>query len=301
MTLVWDSGAYEGGTLLVLLALADWAQDDGCKVFPKMETLAQKARLSVRGAQMCVATLRQDGVIEEVAPARRGRATEYKIVLHTLKELHRKDCTAITSGEAGNANGVQSATVGVQSVASHIDNHQEPPLEPSYASARESWAKVWAAFKTWPGLPAGASEQRARTVWERMAAELPADLVARVKAHGAALARDNAARGKAGHALVIHPHNWLERDRGWEAYGPEGDPAVAEEIDPSVWEGEASRLVAAVGPGVFRAWFGEAAFVAGPPVVITLPKRFQAKWVANNYGPLLQRLYGEDLEIKVAA
>jgi hypothetical protein len=223
MTLVWDSGFYEGGTLLVLLALADWAQDDGSKVFPKMETLAKKARLSVRGAQMCVAGLRDDGVIQEVAPARRGKATEYKIVLSTLKELHRNECTAITSGEVSGAIGVQSATVGVQSVASHIDNHQEPSVEPSLSRevSPAAWKKIWQAFKTWPGLPAGASEQLARTVWQRMAADLPSDLEWRIRAHGTALARDNAARGKAGMALVVHPHNWLERDRGWESYSAE--------------------------------------------------------------------------------
>lgn len=222
MTLVWDSDAYEGGTLLVLLALADWAKDDGTSIFPKLDTLAQKARLSVRGAQMCMARLRQDGVIVEVSPARRGRAAQYKIVLELVKNIHRNDCTAIPSGEPESAIGVQSATVGVQSAASHIDNHQkEPPIEPSNASAREGWAVVWRAFKTWPGLPAGASEQRARQAWERMRAELPPDLVGRIHAHGFAIARDNESRGGAGRALVVHPHNWLERDRGWESYGAE--------------------------------------------------------------------------------
>ena len=51
-----------------------------------------------------------------------------------------------------------------------------------------------------------------------MAGDLPSDLEWRIRAHGTALVRDNAARGRAGCALVVHPHNWLERDRGWEAY-----------------------------------------------------------------------------------
>lgn len=220
MTAVWDSNAYEGGTLLVLLAMADWAKDDGSSVFPTMDTLAQKARLSVRGAQLCVARLKEDGAIVQVNPARRGKATEYKIVLDRVKELHRNNCTAISSGEIAGSVGVQSATVGVQSDVSHIDNRQEPSVEQSLTRAKE-WKSVWQAFKTWPGLPAGASEQLARGTWQRMAAELPADLERRIRAHGAALERDNAARGRAGRALVVHPHNWLERDRGWESYAVE--------------------------------------------------------------------------------
>jgi hypothetical protein len=221
MTQIWDCDAYEGGTLLVLLAMADWAQDDGTRVFPSMKTLAQKARLSVRGAQNCVARLKRDGVIFEVNSARRGRPTEYKIMLDRVKELQRNGCTATASPENAGIVGVHSATVGVQSDASHIDNHQEPSVEPSLSQAREPWAKVWAAFKTWPGLPVGASEQRARQAWERLGPDVPGDLVARIRAHGAALDADNANRGRAGALLVTHPHNWLERDRGWEGYAPE--------------------------------------------------------------------------------
>lgn len=235
MTAVWDSDAYEGGTLLVLLALADWAADDGGKVFPKMQTLAHKARLSVRGAQVCMARLRDDGVIVEVSPARRGKGTEYKIMLDRVKDLHRNDCTAISSGEVTDAVGVQSATVGVQSDVSHIDNHQEPSVEPSYAredAPQVGWKKVWQAFKTWPGIPAGASEFRARAAFDRMEPILPADLLDRIRAHGDEIVRQNAARGaRVGGLLVTHPHNWLERDRGWEAYVPEKLPSPEQIAD----------------------------------------------------------------------
>jgi hypothetical protein len=228
MTAIWDSGLYEGGTLLVLLALADWAADDGTKVFPKIATLAEKARLSVRGAQLCMARLKEDGVLVEVMGARRGKAAEYKIVLVRVQELHSNECTATISGEPENAIGVHSETVGVQSDASHIDIHQEPSVEPPYAGeeALSRWPEVWAAFKTWPNLPDTATEARAKAVTTRMLAELPAldVLAARVLAHGQRLRAGNERRGRfLGSQPSTAPHNWLERDRGWEI---ETEPAV---------------------------------------------------------------------------
>jgi len=44
MTKVWDCGRYEKGELLVLLALADWADDAGV-CFPGVPKIAAKSRL----------------------------------------------------------------------------------------------------------------------------------------------------------------------------------------------------------------------------------------------------------------
>jgi hypothetical protein len=228
MTAIWDCKAYEGGTLLVLLAMADWADDTGGKVYPKLDTLAEKARLSIRQTQYCLGRLKADGAIEQVAPARRGKGAEYKIVLDRVQKLHRNECTAISSGEADRADGVQSATVGVQSATLHIDKPSEEPSV-THQRARDGWAEVWAAFKTWPGFSVRASEHLAKAAWERMAAELPLDLVARIRAFGDALAQESARRGRAGPALAEHPHNWLEKSRGWEAVVVESvDQAKAE-------------------------------------------------------------------------
>ena len=45
MTRVWDESKQRGGALLVLLAIADFADDEG-KAFPSVQTLAAKSRLS---------------------------------------------------------------------------------------------------------------------------------------------------------------------------------------------------------------------------------------------------------------
>lgn len=62
MTQVWEKAPYTEGTLLALLALADWADDDGI-CWPKVDQLALKARLSRSGAEFCLRKLREDKAI----------------------------------------------------------------------------------------------------------------------------------------------------------------------------------------------------------------------------------------------
>jgi len=62
MNAVWNDAPYSGGTLLVLLALADWANDDGI-CWPKRPQIARKARLTESGAKFCLRQLRKDGAI----------------------------------------------------------------------------------------------------------------------------------------------------------------------------------------------------------------------------------------------
>ena len=57
---VWAQAPYGGAALLTLLALADYADDDG-NSYPGMETIARKARISVRGVQKIMVVLKADG------------------------------------------------------------------------------------------------------------------------------------------------------------------------------------------------------------------------------------------------
>jgi hypothetical protein len=77
MTAVWDHAAVEGGTLLVLLAMADWANDDGTGVYPKQGTLARKARLKERQVRNCLAELEDRGYIER--DGKRGHVVNWRV------------------------------------------------------------------------------------------------------------------------------------------------------------------------------------------------------------------------------
>lgn len=100
MTAVWDKTPYEGGALLVLLALADWANDQG-KCWPSVASIARKARLNERQVYNVLRTMRADGVISCEAGGGRGKASVYTINtakiaglpdLETLQSATPKPC-----------------------------------------------------------------------------------------------------------------------------------------------------------------------------------------------------------------
>jgi hypothetical protein len=82
MSAVWDSKVYRGSTLLVLLSLADCANEHGV-CWPSVATLARKARLSHRSAERIVSRLISDGLVS--APSRTGPgSTHYTLNLQAL-------------------------------------------------------------------------------------------------------------------------------------------------------------------------------------------------------------------------
>jgi len=72
MSAVWDSGVTDKGELLVLLALADFCNDEGT-CWPSVGAIARKARMTERGVQKITARLCERGVLEiNTQAARRG-------------------------------------------------------------------------------------------------------------------------------------------------------------------------------------------------------------------------------------
>lgn len=66
MTAVWDSQRYDAGTLLVLLAMADYANDEERTCHPSASRLAARSRLSRRQVMRILERLKTDGVITPV-------------------------------------------------------------------------------------------------------------------------------------------------------------------------------------------------------------------------------------------
>jgi hypothetical protein len=76
LTAIWDSGQYDKTTLLVLLALADQANDAGV-CWPSVPTVAARARCSERHVQRVIAGLESDGVL--TIQHRAGTSNLYRI------------------------------------------------------------------------------------------------------------------------------------------------------------------------------------------------------------------------------
>ncbi len=84
MSAVWhDATQYSEGTLLVLLALADWANDEGW-CWPSMAAIARKARLSERQVYRIVDELESDGVVQRKKGGGRGKTARFRIVVPRL-------------------------------------------------------------------------------------------------------------------------------------------------------------------------------------------------------------------------
>jgi hypothetical protein len=105
MSLVWERAPYTAGSLIVLLALADWANDEGV-AWPSMERLAQKARIDRRSAQRIVRQLERDGVLEIEAGG--GRAKQHKYV---LKMETAAKCRPLYASENGDISDIKTATL----------------------------------------------------------------------------------------------------------------------------------------------------------------------------------------------
>ena len=95
MTKVWKSAPYKGQTLLALLALADWADDEGY-CFPGIRQIAKKSRQSERNAQRCIHRMVRDGllIVHEAGGGRReggkmGHRPTYQINTDNLSPFQK--------------------------------------------------------------------------------------------------------------------------------------------------------------------------------------------------------------------
>lgn len=83
MSWVWRESNAKGPALLILLAIADHAADDGSNAYPAMSTLAAKARVSERTAQRCVSQLVDMGELEVRRCEGKHRTNVYRLPMRS--------------------------------------------------------------------------------------------------------------------------------------------------------------------------------------------------------------------------
>jgi helix-turn-helix protein len=118
LTRVWRDSQHKGGTLLVLLAIADYAEDNGV-AFPSVATLAKKARMTPRNVQYALRALERSGELQ-VGPPESGRKSN-TFRVQTLRGIQ-------TKWETSGRRGVQK-----DAIAPVI----EPSIEPATAFQNE--------------------------------------------------------------------------------------------------------------------------------------------------------------------
>ena len=130
MGLVWELNL-PPNQKIVLLALADHADDDGGNVYPSIKRTAWKTGYNERQVQRILSELRESGLIEQVANAEggRGKTTRYQLYLEKGDKLSPFTPDSQSKGDKSSAQRVTSETVkGDAHVTRTII---EPPVEPS--------------------------------------------------------------------------------------------------------------------------------------------------------------------------
>lgn len=136
MTAVFDRYPNGGGEMLLALALADHASDDGSRVFPSVKALSDKTRQSERTVQYQLRRMEESGWLILVGTGNGGRsmAREYRISLDWIKGA---DIAPIQKGAIDDIKGATDDTKGcnprqerVQTIAP-ANNHHGIIKEPS--------------------------------------------------------------------------------------------------------------------------------------------------------------------------
>lgn len=84
MTAVWDHSTHKGSELLLLLALADFAHDDGSGIYPSLRTMGQKIRMSERNVRYTLRKLEESGELVAIGKHRSG-TVEYAVAMGRLR------------------------------------------------------------------------------------------------------------------------------------------------------------------------------------------------------------------------
>jgi hypothetical protein len=94
---VWKRSRQKSGTLLVLLALADYTNSDGI-AWPAMSTLARKARMSKRNAQRSVRVLEKTRELLVYKNQGRKGSNIYRILLVNVESTSAALCDTHDAG-----------------------------------------------------------------------------------------------------------------------------------------------------------------------------------------------------------
>ncbi|MBF5007617.1 helix-turn-helix domain-containing protein [Diaphorobacter caeni] len=131
MTAVFERYPNGGGEMLLALALADHASDDGTRVYPSIKALAEKTRQSERTIQYQLRRMQEAGWLILVNTGNGGRSmtSEYRISSDWIKGAEiapiQKGATDDKKGATDDIKGCNPQQKRVQRVAP-ANNRQEP-------------------------------------------------------------------------------------------------------------------------------------------------------------------------------
>lgn len=149
MSKVWDAAPCRENALITLLALADWANDEGV-CWPSIQTLADKARVDRRSAQRIVRKLAHDGLITIEEGGGRAKQHRYKIETAALcRPLENSDFQNSDLASTQRATlGAERATFPTETATRVSPDPLEEPLEEPSVEPPTPLEVVFAFYKT---------------------------------------------------------------------------------------------------------------------------------------------------------
>lgn len=110
MNAVWQHARQRGNALLVLLAIADNANDAGM-AYPSVATLARKARVSERTVQYVLERLVADGALRVERGGGRGHTHRYWVTVQELHPSEEKGARVAGFARSGAGKGASPAPI----------------------------------------------------------------------------------------------------------------------------------------------------------------------------------------------
>lgn len=125
MARVWEESSHSGSDLLMLLAIADFADDDG-NAYPAVSTLARKCRMQPRNARYILQVLQTSGELKIVTNAGPKGANRYRVLPQGMQRSAGVQSLAGVQRSA--ATPAKDCREPLQRIAAEPSlNHHEPP------------------------------------------------------------------------------------------------------------------------------------------------------------------------------
>lgn len=156
-TYVWENSKQSGSKLVVMLALADYANPETGECWPSVETLAEKCRMTTRYLRTILNALQKDGEVKRIHGA--GQRTEtgatnryvicgYQEWIKQVKALKRE---GVNNDSPHDAQGVNNGSArGEQEFRQGVNNGSVNPLVEPSKKRKKNQAPVGAAPDTDP-------------------------------------------------------------------------------------------------------------------------------------------------------
>ncbi len=196
---VWDHSKATGNDLIVLLKIADEADDSGDNAFPGFDYITKKSKLPKRTVMRCVDRLEAMGELIVTRPQQpgRGRFNSYRVVLPGLGDK-------VSPFPAQEKGAERRAKARIGDTTSALTSTDAEYPEPLTQNPEDSFARFWSIY------PRKTAKGAAKSKWPKALKAVDGD-VERIIA-GAERYRDDPNRED---WLTAHASTWLNGER-WD-------------------------------------------------------------------------------------